>query len=241
MTKNLPAIADKDFTSKLFGTIRALALAGTEGATGLLASDRKNIILTTGRLFQGLINLKFLETLHNEWDDLRSKGRIKDDYQQTEQHHACLQEMLGFLDNDKPDKTRFEFIKKIFLSAATEAVEDRDSVLPQQYMSIARQMTSGDVLLLSGLYSMFTNGSYIIGNQIADVWVKDAAEHTPLGHSALVRYHEKHLMELELVSGRRGSDKSGIRPQSNNRLTSFALSLCKFIEGYENLEQDDNP
>jgi hypothetical protein len=198
------------------------------------------MILTSGRLFQGLINLEFLDTLHKEWDDLRSKGQIKNDYQQTEQHHACFQEMLDFLDTDKPDKTRFDFIKKIFLSAATETAESRDSVLPQQYMSITRQMTSGDVLLLSGLYDMYTKGIHDSSAPTnANVWIKNAAKHTPLKHGALVRFHEKHLMELELISKRRGSDNSNIIGANYNRLTSMALGMCEFIAEYDTLENDD--
>jgi hypothetical protein len=241
MTEKLPAVTDENFTSNFLKKIKDLTLAGAEGVTGLAESGKKGMILSSGRLFQSLINREFLDTLQREWDDLRSKGRIKDDYQQTEQHHACLQEMLDFLDTDKPDKIRFEFIKKIFLSAATETEESRDSVLPQQYMSIARQMTSGDVLLLSGLYDMYTKEVHDTGSRGVNAWIQNVAAHTPLQHGALVRFHEKHLMKLELVSERTGTDKSGMRRADHNRLSTMALSLCEFIAGYDALESDDQP
>lgn len=146
--ENLPIISDKDFTSKLFGLLKNGSISGVQGLSGLFAMERKDMILTAGRLLQGVINWEFLDTLHREWDRLRKDSQIRDDYQKTEQHHACLQQMLDFLDSDKPDKIRFEFMKKIFLSAATEKGQNTDSILPQQYMFISRQLTSGDILLL---------------------------------------------------------------------------------------------
>lgn len=103
-----------------------------EGLTGIAASDRKDLAFSVGHIFQSLRKGQFLSRLLDEWNSYRAKGRIKDDYVRTEQHQACLQELLLFLDNDCPDEIRFQTLKKIFLVAATEAASDRTSLLPYQ-------------------------------------------------------------------------------------------------------------
>lgn len=239
MTDKLPFVTDKDFTSKLLVAVKHYALAPIEGATGILASDKKDLILSSSRILQSLINLQFYDTLRMEWDGYKEKGRIKDDYQQTEQHHACLQQMLDFLDTDKPDKVRFDFMKKIFLSTATEKVEDRESILPQQYMSIARKMTSGDVLLLSGLYEMHSRELFNSNEIMYNVWIKKVTTHTNFMHEGLIKLHEKNLAELQLIDGTIQDTRTRIRVlrPGSGRLTTLALDLCNFIEGYDSPDE----
>ena len=99
MPDNLPTIEfEGDTSSLLKRTLKHLI----EGITGLASSDRRNLILSVGHLFQSMLTGKFLSILNDEWDDLRSKDRIKEDYQETEQHRTCLKEMLDFLDIDRP-------------------------------------------------------------------------------------------------------------------------------------------
>jgi len=117
---------------KALGPVADTLQALTEGLTGIASSEKKELFLSIGYLLQRLRGQSFLEALHAEWQRLREKGRIRDDYSQTEQCQACLQELLDCLDRDSPDKVRFDFIKGVFLAAAQEKRSDRDSVLPQQ-------------------------------------------------------------------------------------------------------------
>jgi len=77
-----------------------------EGITGVLSSPKQDLALSIGHIFQRLRGGQFLSTFLKEWNEYRAKGRIKEDYQFSEQHKACLQEMLDFLDKDIPDETR---------------------------------------------------------------------------------------------------------------------------------------
>ena len=77
---------DKD--SKVRGTLAPIAdtlRALTEALTGVAASDRKDLFLSIGYLLQRLRGRRFLQALNDEWEQLRAKGQIKDDYPQTEQ------------------------------------------------------------------------------------------------------------------------------------------------------------
>jgi hypothetical protein len=147
MEKDLPA--KKNEISEVFWkTYQAL----TEGMTGVLASDRKEVFLTIGYLFQRMRGGNFLKDLWETWDHFREKGKIKEDYATTEQCQASLQEILDCLDRDSPDEIRFSFLKKLFITIASEKLSNRDSFLPQQYMSIARSLTSGEIIVLLSTY-----------------------------------------------------------------------------------------
>ena len=113
-----------DTSSLLDKTINGMV----EGLTGFASSSRKEIVLSAGHLFQNCRNLGFLNGLKVEWDKLREKGKIKDDYMKTEQHKDCLGQLLEALDKDNPDNVRFDILKKIFLVSSTESKSNRDSV-----------------------------------------------------------------------------------------------------------------
>ena len=110
----------------------------TAGLTGLAASDRKELVLSAGRIFQSFRTVGFLGALKAEWEILRERGRIAPNYTKSEQHHACLQELLSFLDEEVPDGIRFNAMKNLFLNAALEDFSDSQSILPHQYMQVCR-------------------------------------------------------------------------------------------------------
>jgi hypothetical protein len=215
----------------LVDTLQAL----TEGLTGIASSDRKDLSLSIGYLLQRLRGQSFLEALNAEWQKLREKGRIHADYSQTEQCHACLQEVLDCLDRDSPDKVRFDFIKGVFLVAAQEKRSDRESVLPQQYMWLARQLSSGDILVLSATYQLSIGSAKCTGS--AREWLSEVAKQSGLKHSGLVEIHEKALMEKHLLTGRDNSDRSGVDTEQY-RLTPLAVGLCEFLIDSDLSEKD---
>jgi len=229
--KELPAKTSDTFdTSNLLGlTIMSLA----EGITGVAASERKDLILSLGHLFQRIRSGRFLQTLKNEWDGYRDKGRISDDYMETEQHQECLQEMLDFLDKDSADQIRFSFLKKIFLTAATENPTKRDSLLPQQYMKVCRKLSSGEVLVLQATYEIAKSGHWDPNDTSARNWEVAIAEESGLRYPELVEVHERNLMAKNLITSRTHSDKSGVTLGQHYRLSDLGYEICKFIESYD--------
>lgn len=232
----VPVVKGDNFTSNFFDGARSYCNAVIEAATGGFASDKKELVRSAGHILQAMLNGNRIETLKSEWDSLREKGRIKDDYQHTEQHHACLQEMLDFLDNDKPDKTRFDFMKKIFLMAATEEVVDRESVLPHQFMRLCRQLSSGEILVLMATYKCVVNGTMKKDSCGINEWLGEIAGMTGLEHRELVFPFQEKLEGLGILSKRTHPDKSGVRLTSKNRLTDLGWSICKFIKQYDESE-----
>jgi len=220
--------------------IKKTVISLVEGMTGLAVSEKKEWILSAGHIFQGLLNGKFLCTLQQKWDELKTKGRIKDDYEKTEQHRTCLKEMLDFLDTNKPDDTTFTFMKKIFLSISTEDVSDRDSVLPQQVMSIARTLSSGEILVLSASYALLKDKEQIGGVNDTAKWLDYVAKKSGLIHPQLVEFHEQKLFDKKLLHTRFRSDGSGIDLGEYHRLTSLAYEICRFVESYDSIVATDD-
>ena len=145
--------------------------------------------------------------------------------------------MLSFLDNELPDKTRFEFMKKIFLVASTEDDLDRDSILPQQYMRICKNLKSGEILVLAVAYKMVKQKSWNPKNRSAVNWVRDVAGISGLKHNDLVSIYEKKLIETGLITPRTLADNSGIELGKYNRLTPLGYELCCFVEAYDALNE----
>jgi hypothetical protein len=218
-------------TSSVLGqTLQGLA----EGITGLAASDRRDFVRSVGFVLQRLRGGSFLSSLLAEWNRYREEGRVKEDYEKTEQHLDCLQEMLDFLDKDLPDNTRFETLQKILLVAATEAHSTRESVLPQQYMKLVRELSSGEILVLLTTHRCAQDIDDRQTNSSARTWLEKIANASGLRHPELVANHESKLIAKNLITKRTNNDGSGVFRGAHGRLTELGHGLCEFIALYSN-------
>ena len=204
-----------------------------EGLSGIVVSKKMDFQLSIGHLLQSLIKGKFLNQLIEEWNKCRNKGKIKDDYQTSEQHIECLQEILDFIDSDMPDEKRFSVLKKIFLVTATESISERHDVLPQQYMKIARKLTSGEVLVLLGAFQLSKKKEINSTGIGAKTWLGNIAKVTNLKHSELVELHERNLIDKNLITPRRRGEKGSVLLGQHYRLTELGYQICIFVEAYD--------
>jgi len=216
--------------------IKKTLISLAEGITGIAATDRKDVALSVRHIFQSLRKGQFLSRFSEEWNSYRKKGRIKDDYLETEQHRSCFQELLDFLDNDSPDEIRFEVMKKVFLVAATESKSDRNSLMPHQFLRLCREMSSGEVIVLNATYRMAKSeeSPHVTG---ANQWLDVIAKESGLCHTALVEIHEEGLMKKHLISRRLHGDRSGVADKPHFRLTSLGLGLCDYIASYDGVSE----
>jgi len=181
-----------------------------EGFTGIVASKKKDLMVSVGHILQRMRSVTFLQALHDEWSGYRKKGKIKDDYIGTEQHQVCLQELLDYLDKEPPEEIKFSFLKKVFLAAATEANSNRNDVLPQQYLRVCRKLNSGEILVLQTVHQGGTSNF----DQVKKL--------SGLGHSELVADFINSLKEKQLLSG-----------GSNIALSGLGKAICNYIQTYD--------
>jgi hypothetical protein len=220
----------------------SLALADSlkavvEGITGVAASSSTDLALSIGHVFQRMRGAEFLSQLLKEWNQYRDRGRVKDDYQKTEQHKVCLQELFEFLSKDSPDEVRFSVLKKILLVAASETKTTRESLAPQQYIRIGRQLDDGEIMVLFACYRALKDKSDIAWRTeqhvSAGVWVKRITALSGLEHPELVEIHEMSLEEKRLINRRQHGDRSGVQLKPTYRLTSLGLKFCEFVASYD--------
>ena len=220
---------EQDTKNVIENTLTALI----QGITGIATSSKKDVILSLSHMFQKMRGGHFLSILLEEWNRYMEKGKVKENYQFTEQHKACLQELLEFLDKDSPDEVRFTVLKKIFLVAASEQESDRDSFLPQEFMKIARSLSSGEVILLKSNWEIAKKGEHKT-EALASEWITKMKEASGMRHKELVLIHEEGLVNKKLLTSRGLEDHTNMPfdPQ-HYRLTELGFELCSFIEKYE--------
>ena len=229
-------IVKKEFHDKTSNIFRNTLVALAEGITGIASSSKKDLILSIGHIFQRLRGGQFLSQLSNEWNKYKEAGKIKDDYEFSEQHKVCLHELLDFLDKDIPDQMRFDLLKKIFILSAVE--NNSDSILPQLYMKVCRNISSGSILILNAAYQITKERS--LGTKKykelgASGWIDIIKEKSGLRYRSLVEIYEQELMEKRLISPREYSDRSGITIEPHFRLTDLGFNICSYIDNYEKI------
>jgi hypothetical protein len=227
MSKPKSMANSRDGTASVLSeTVQSLA----EGLTGLASSSKQDLIRSAGSIFQRYRNASFLSSLLEEWNEYRKKGRIADDYVRSEQHRACLGELLNFLDSGIADETRFSVLKQILLVSAEEKMSSRNDVLPLQYMRIARELSPGEVLVLSAAYGAANQGFW--KNEGGHDWNEYIAQHSGLHLTDLVEVHVRTLEEKRLLFPPLYADRSGIRVKPYFRLTELGYQFSKFVDAY---------
>ncbi len=215
-----------DTSSVLGRTMQSLL----EAITGVASADRQRWALSLGRILQAVRGGKCVDIMKREWESYREQGRIPSDYESTEQHKECLQELLDFLDDPSPDEVRFQALKKIWLLAATESKSNRDDLLPQQYMHLIRSLTAGEtIVLFTTFHSALSTGS-------VQEWLQEITRRSGLRHPELVELHEDGLIKKRLIVPRAYPDRSGIKWSGFGRLTSLGQNICEFIRSAEELD-----
>lgn len=184
---------------------------------------------------------RFFKPLQEEYTKLEDKGLIPEDYFDTEQCKTGIQELLDSIENDMLDENLFNAMKRIFLVAATEKYSDRLDFLPLEYLRICRELSPGEVILLLANYKIVKDNKWEYTRSITAVhnWVSLVVANSQLRHGSLVLFHEKGLMEKQLIKGRVQSDKSGVGlDRKTFRLTDFGFALCEYIENYDSIIED---
>lgn len=208
-----------------------------QGIAGVAASERSEVILSAGRILQTMRKGKFVTQVSEEWTTFKDKGKIKDDYEYTEQHYDCLQDLLHFLDNDCPDEIRFETMKRIFFVSATETKSDRDSILPYQYLKLCRSMTSGEIIVLLAAYKVYQQKQLALNDPNYDHnWTALIVNNSGFKHREMVNLHKIQLMEKGILH--KDTYAGVIGKTDFSGLTQLGHDLCEYIEHYNTIKSD---
>lgn len=208
-----------------------------EALTGILVSEKKEWILSAGKLVQASLRFKLLTQLGQELNGYREKGKIKEDYFATNNNQASFNELLSFIDEDVPDEERMRAMKSIFLTSISIGITEEDERFAYELMQICRGLSSGDLLILKANFDLVTGNArpgiaVELSSTNADGWLGIIAKQVGHNLPPLVEAHEGNLMDAKLISIRMFSDLSGFRPTPHFRLTTLGYKLCEFITKY---------
>lgn len=236
MSKGLVKI---DNVKSLAAFLQKPVIKMAEALTGILASNKSELVLSTGRLVQASIKFQLLTQLGKELEEYVKKGKIKEDYFSTDRDKSALSELLKFIDEEAPDEERFRAMKSLFLTSISKATPASDQALAYELMQICKKLTAGEILVLKAAFDI-VNGrldqsmpSVDHSTTNANDWLNIISHQ--LGHviPSLVEVHEKNLIGLKLISDRTHSDRSGVGRTQHFRLTTLGYKLCEFITKYE--------
>jgi hypothetical protein len=203
------------------------------GITTLATMGRKGFIKSISNVVQRQRKEGWLEAFLVEWNELCEQGKIKPNFIESEQGEECRQELLDSLDIDKPDKDKFEAMKKIFLKAATAPEKEWESSHPQQLMKVCRTLSSEELIILGvayHLYSTMSPGELERGSRGSDGWPRFIEKHSSGRISeGMVFHYEDDLVRKQIIGGRANSDRSGINYVQQCRLAPLGIELGKFL------------
>lgn len=136
--------------------IQKPAIVLTELATGLLASDKKDFILSIGHLVQSSIKLRLLDQFFKELKEYQEKGKTKKDYWDIITNQASFVELMKYIDSaETPDEAVFQAMKSIFFHSISKNADEQAEILGYQYMQICKQFNSMDLLVFKTCFHLY--------------------------------------------------------------------------------------
>lgn len=191
-----------------------------ETITGALATGKFGVMAAGGRIVQALLKGQHFKQWAKEFRTLREKGKIPDDFAEKKYGFQTWVELMTVIDEDAPDADRLEALKAVFYAVNAVGVEEKDRIQAYQLWRIAKQLNSGDLLLLKALNE---KEHMIGGNSSTTQWTEQLASASGFGIGGLVSLHVSRLAELHLMS------TSTI---SNPTITVLGRRLCSNIQTY---------
>jgi predicted transcriptional regulator len=169
---------------------------------------------------------RFIPALLDEIEEMRSAGKIRDDFNQTDAGASSLREFLEMI-GGKPDEERFRAFCALFMSANAPDADSKEAILDVELMSILRSLSGAEMHLLSVFLKTpsfkVEGGRDYIGSLSKE-----------LGHDsrALVERNVKALLEANLVESNTWENLGGTVGQVKQILTDLGMALRTRTEKY---------
>jgi len=208
-----------------------------ETITGALAVGPWGVAAAGGRIVQGLLKARLFRQWAAEFKYLRDKGRIPDDFAGKKYGFQTWVELMRIIDEESPDADRLDALKAMFFAVNKVNVTDGERIAAYQLWQIAKQLSSGELLLLKTVYEqrMKYPQQWFSYSQ----WVSHMTNASGHGITGLIDVHEKRLVEFCLLSPRKPQPPDGSEIDAQNaRLTDLGFRFCTNIPNYQ-IEMSD--
>jgi len=186
-----------------------------EAVTGAFALGAKQAFISAGRIAQAILKGRMYEQCADEWRTLREGGKIPENLGETKHGLYTWAELMKIIDDECPDGEKLDALKAAFYAVNKINQTDADQIVEYQLWQIAKELKSGDILLLRSIYVRVNS---TMGNHHRE-WTTNMA---------------KMLTPRSRVAGdtQQGYEASGINAV-NNRLTNLGVRFCRNIELYK--------
>jgi hypothetical protein len=229
-------VARLELATELETLFRQGATPIVETITGLLASGKWGAAVAGGRIVQGALKFKLFQQVSREIRDLRTKGRLADDFAEKKYAFNTWVELFEVIDAETPDEDRLEALKAMFYSVNKINASDGERIANYQLFQIAKNLASGQLLLLKASEERFRSPDFKPVTSARD-WLLVISKR--LGHEVLglIERDERVLMQNGLLTARQWGDESGVT-DAGGRLTDLAHKFYENIEQYRCASQE---
>lgn len=204
-----------------------------ESVMGALETGTRGLTMAGGRIVQALLKARLFQQWNEEFRTLRELGRLKEDFADTKYGFQTWVELMTIIDEESPDPDRLESLKSMFYAVNKVNADDSARIQSYQLWRLAKEMNSGDLLVLKVAYENLNRTA----NADWGAWMDHVAKLSGLGYRELVERHEKRLIEMAMltprfrVTGDGPGIESGIQ-KNNNRLTEAGVRFCQNIQTF---------
>jgi hypothetical protein len=195
----------------------ALSIAKTalkDGSKGLIARGLS--------VLQRWNEDRFCGALLSEIEEMRSAGKIREDFNRTDAGVSSLREFFELIDG-KPDEERFHAFCALFMSANAPDANSNEAILDLELMSILRSLGAAEMHLLSAFLKV--RRYHVSGTSLMNLLSKELG----FKSDALVFKNVTALIENNLGEKGNWTNQGGTPGQEKSLLTDLGVALLERI------------
>ena len=193
--------------------------------TGAFAGGGKGLMVSAGRIAQGLLKGQVYDVFADELRRLRDAGKIPDNLGETKHGLYTWAELMRIIDDECPDAERLEALKAMFFDVNKINATDKEQMYAYQLWQITKKLSSGEVLVMKTIHA---DRNHLSRLQYGG-WLMRIAEVSGLVSDEMVELHLSKLREYKIVYPGKSD-----RP-SNGGISRLGISLCDNIQTYRTI------
>jgi hypothetical protein len=200
--------------------------------TAALASGREEIVLAGGRIAQAILKGRTFKQLGLELEELRKKGKIREDYADSKYGFNSFVELMTMIESDAPDADKLSAAKAMFVALNSPNAPEGEAFLRFQLFRAVLKLSGSQIVLLGICHKLHKERIYDANaTRTAQNWLNMVAQR--IGHRgfSLIELDETALIKAGIITDRLLADRSAIDP-NDARLTDLGVKLCELIESY---------
>ncbi len=218
---------------------RILSASRTEKVayvSALLTSGLPRFALAGPKVAFAAMAVEALTDFGKEVSEWIKRGNIPEDFSGRPSGYQTWVELLLEIDANPVDENRLKAMRAMFLAANRVNASDGESIVAYQLFQIAKQLNSGELLLLDAVYRAFKAKSFsqhpILSLNVSN-WRLAMANNLGHGLSALIRQQERALTEHNLISPIVMSGQLETIVGEPSRISDLGIKFCENVERYQ--------